>query len=172
MQNESPDVRTLLAKQEITEVIYLYCRAMDRVDRALGKTLWHPNGIADYSPHFKGPASEFVDFVSTFHETHLDNHSHQMTNIYIEVDGNTAVSESYYITAHRYRENGQTKEMNTRGRYLDTWSYQNGRWAMDVRTLIEDFSDIRDVVDRDQPRFGRRGPADPSYLLLKKSSRP
>ena len=40
-------VEELLAKQAIREVIYRYCRGLDRMDRALALSCWHPGGTAD-----------------------------------------------------------------------------------------------------------------------------
>src|SRR5438477_89804 len=38
------ELETLAAKQAITEVIYRYCRGLDRMDRALALSVWHPGG--------------------------------------------------------------------------------------------------------------------------------
>ena len=38
----------LESKQAITAAIFRYCRAMDRVDTEILKTLWHPNATFDY----------------------------------------------------------------------------------------------------------------------------
>src|ERR1700676_916277 len=52
-------VDELGAKQAITEVLYRYCRAIDRMDRDLASTIWHPGGSADYGPVFKGTGEAF-----------------------------------------------------------------------------------------------------------------
>lgn len=41
-------INVLLAKQEITEQIYRYCRAMDRFDADLGYSVWHEEAEAIY----------------------------------------------------------------------------------------------------------------------------
>ena len=52
----------LAAKQAITEVIYKYCRGLDRMDRELADTVWHPDGTADYG-NFQGTGAQFLDYV-------------------------------------------------------------------------------------------------------------
>jgi len=56
--SQDPVLAELLAKQAITEQIYRYCRAMDRVDSELGKSVWHADGLADYGPMFQGPGKD------------------------------------------------------------------------------------------------------------------
>ena len=51
------------AKLAITEVLYRYCRALDRMDRDLADTIWHPGGTADYGPTFQGPAAGLLDAI-------------------------------------------------------------------------------------------------------------
>ena len=60
--------RELLDKQAITEQIYNYGRCMDRLDRALGHALFHPEAIADYGAQmFQGTGWAFVDWIMEAH---------------------------------------------------------------------------------------------------------
>jgi hypothetical protein len=129
----------LLAKQEITEVIYRYCRAMDEIDRRLGLTIWHPDGTADYGAIFNGTGAGFIEWVSGVHETMTDT-SHQVTNILIEIDGDTAKSESYVTAALRMQIDGVLSDQIVRGRYVDRWSRRDRRWALDHRQYVSDFN--------------------------------
>ena len=80
------ELETLAAKQAITEVIYRYCRGLDRMDRTLALSVWHPGGTADYGEEmYVGTGEGFVDWVWQQH-AHFDRHSHQITNILIDVD--------------------------------------------------------------------------------------
>src|SRR5439155_9760045 len=91
---------TLAAKQAITEVLYRYCRGLDRMDRALALSVWHADGTARYEEWFDGTGAAFVDWVCRVHAEVL-RHSHQITNVRIEVDGDRAVSESYVTVCLR-----------------------------------------------------------------------
>ena len=98
MTSETDPIEELLAKQAITEVIYRYCRALDRMDRPLADTIWHAGGTADYGPTmFQGTGEGFLDWVWPTHAAML-GHSHQIANVLIEVDGDHAGSEAY-VTA-------------------------------------------------------------------------
>jgi len=54
-------LRELSDKQAITEVIYRYCRGLDRMDADMGRAVWHPGATADYGADtFRGTGDEFV----------------------------------------------------------------------------------------------------------------
>jgi len=155
----------LLAKQAITEQIYRYCRAMDRIDNDLGKTVWHADGLADYGSIFQGTGHEFIEWVAIGHST-TAGHSHQVSNILIEVSGDTATSEAYVTAALRRRADGRLVQMTIRGRYLDRWSRRDGRWAIDKRRYVHDFDDVREITEISREGWSARDRSDPLYALV------
>jgi len=167
-----PDVNDeLVAKQAITEVIYRYCRALDRMDRALADTVWHPGGTADYGPTmFQGSGAGFLDWVWPTHASML-GHSHQVANVLIEVDGDTAGSEAY-VTATLWAAftPDALTQIVSRGRYVDRWSRRDGVWAIDHRRFLDDLTTITPVPGVAAPDPGasaaRRDRTDPSYDVL------
>lgn len=159
-------VKELWAKQAITEGLYRYCRGLDRMDRAIALSIWHPDAIVDYGTTFKGTALAFIDRAWEIHET-MQAHSHQITNILIEVSASVAVSEAYVTAALRRRDDaGELVEMTVRGRYLDKWSARNEVWAIDKRVFAHDFSDIRPITDAGVPGSAYRDTRDASYQFL------
>ncbi|WP_372764558.1 nuclear transport factor 2 family protein, partial [Litorivivens sp.] len=56
-------LQTLVDKQDITELIYRYCRSVDRLDEALGYSIWHDDGIADYGDFYRGPGRGVIDLI-------------------------------------------------------------------------------------------------------------
>src|SRR3954452_1436055 len=170
--NVSATVDELVAKQAITDVIYTYCRALDRMDWDLALTVWHADGTADYGAHmYQGTGAGFVEWVWTQHAAMM-GHSHQITNVLIEVDGDHAASEAYVTATLRLDRDAsaQAAEIVSRGRYVDTWSRREGRWAIDRRRFVEDFTSTY-VVSAMEPgdaahRSSRRDRDDPSYGAL------
>jgi hypothetical protein len=170
------------AKLAITEVLYRYCRALDRMDRDLMDTVWHPDATADYGPTFQGSASGLLDVMWANHAKLL-GHSHQVTNILIEVDGDRAASEAYVTgTLWDLTEAGALSHLVAVGRYLDRWSRCDGRWAIGHRQFVYDAvftpapadptapaaSVFSRLAARRDPRqtAGRRDRSDPSYDVL------
>jgi len=163
-------VADLVAKQAITEVIYRYCRGLDRMDREMALSIWHDDGTADYGEYYRGTGAGFVEWVWGSHAS-FERHSHQITNILIELrDENHAVSEAYVTAALRQRTaDGQVVDITSRGRYVDRWSCRNGRWAIDHRINVGDIQTVRtsaaDVAD-DSASTARRDRDDPSYEVF------
>jgi len=156
-------------KQEITEALYRYCRGIDRMDADLTRSTWHADGTADYgSTIFEGTGAGFVEWVWGVHAA-MARHSHQITNILIEVDGDHAVSEAYVTVALRTKPGSATPvEIEARGRYLDRWSRRAGRWAIDHRQFVADLARTH-AADPLEPDEGlsRRDRSDPSYEILR-----
>ena len=168
----STAVDELGAKQAITDVIHTYCRALDRMDWDRALTVWHADGTADYGTNmYQGTGHGFVEWVWQQHAAMM-GHSHQISNILIEVDGDRAASEAYVTAALRLPSdaNAQAMEIVSRGRYVDTWSRRDGRWAIDHRRFVEDFTTTYQVTAMEPAdaaqRSSRRDRDDPSYAAL------
>ena len=164
---DTDSLRTVADRQAITDQLYRYCRAMDRVDHELGYSIWHEDGTADYGADvFVGLGRDFVDHVCIQHGQLLV-HSHQVTNVIIELDDDTASSEAYVTARLRMDRGGKLLQMVVLSRYLDLWSKRAGRWAIDHRVTVMDMDEVREVTPMKQHDRARRDFSDPSYAVLK-----
>ncbi|MET0364037.1 MAG: nuclear transport factor 2 family protein [Sphingobium sp.] len=159
-------VQELADHRAITDQIYRYCRSMDRMDHELGYSIWHEGGTADYGHVFQGTGRDFIDHVCAQH-SHLAMHSHQMSNILIELDGDRAGSESYVTATLRMAREGKVMQMMAISRYIDSWSRREGRWALDHRIAILEMDEIREVTPMKHHDRATRDRTDPSYAVLK-----
>jgi hypothetical protein len=149
----------------IMEQIYRYCRSVDRLDVPLGHAVFHEDSYADFGG-YKGPGRGWIDYICEEHRKFL-HHSHQVTNIVLEVDGNRAGSESYVTATLRSREGeGPIVQRQFWARYVDAWSKRDGHWAIDNRECVIDFDQIGEVTTIGQHERARRDGADPSYAVL------
>ena len=160
-------LEALVAKQEITEAIYRYCRGLDRMDRNLALSFWLPGGGADYLPWYQGTGEGFVDWVFKAHAD-VVIHAHQIHNVLIELTGDRAVSESYFSAVLRLEPSpGRLVDRIVRGRYLDRWARRDGVWGAEHRQAIQDVESVSEVRDTGKSDGRtRRGPDDPSYELF------
>jgi hypothetical protein len=165
--NGVPDVQTLADKMAIQEQIRSYCRAVDRLDNALGHSVFHEDSVADYGGDFyNGPGRGVIDTIIESHDGLL-SHSHQVTNVLIEVYGDTAGSESYvYGTMRRDAGGGKLMQLGVWARYLDKWAKREGRWAITNRMVVYDHEEVRDVKPMGQQIRSARDASDPSYGFL------
>lgn len=153
-------------RQAITDQIYRYCRAMDRIDHRLGYSIWHEDGTADYGHNYQGSGRGFIDHVCAQHAG-LQKHSHQMSNVIIELDGDKAGSESYVTATLRIDRGGKLMQMSVISRYIDKWSKRDGCWALDHRQAVMEMDEIREVTPMVIHDTARRDRTDPSYAVLK-----
>jgi hypothetical protein len=161
-----PDIATLADKQAITEVIRTYCRAVDRLDIPLGQSIFHEDGYADYNKGFyQGPGKGVIEAICQSHHD-LTSHSHQVTNILIEVDGDKAGSESYIYGTMRSEHDGKAMHIGVWGRYLDKWEKREGRWGIVRRMVVFEHDEMREVTPANQEARSTRDASDPSYEFL------
>ncbi len=158
-------LRAVTDRQAITDQIHRYCRAMDRIDAELGYSVWHNGAEADYGAIFRGTGHAFIDWVCEVHRG-MEFHTHRISNISIELDGDTAGSESYVMVTLRFAQRDRLMQSTSHGRYVDRWSRHNGRWAIDRREYVQDFDDLTEVTTSVVERTGRRDRHDPSYAVL------
>jgi hypothetical protein len=142
-------IQELMDKQSITEVIYSYCRAMDRMDMELALSCWHPDGTADYGALFSGLGSGFVDWIWPIHKK-MERTQHNITNILIELNQDKAITEAYWLVYLRSFENQGLIDIIGGGRYVDHFEKINEVWKIRHRQCIFDW----DRVDKVTPHFG------------------
>lgn len=174
----------LLDKQDISDVIKTYARALDRFDEALVRTVFHPD--SQHAHGFVGPSSDPSlpsspgapgDFVAYAFEV-LGGHTrtqHLLGNIMIELDGDNAYAETYFSAYHRMRakgdplaaENAYDTEMDwlVGGRYIDRFQKRDGVWKISHRTGLTDWMRIeppstQGFADIPAEMAGTRGPED------------
>jgi hypothetical protein len=164
---DAASMRTLADRQEITDLIYRYCRAMDRIDAELGYSIWHEDAVADYGADiYQGSGRGFIDHVCAVHRKTLA-HSHQVSNIIIQLEADRAASESYVTATLRMMTGGKLLQITAWSRYIDQWSRRDGRWGIDKRIAILDFDEIREATAIGKTARGSRDRDDPSYAVLR-----
>jgi hypothetical protein len=165
-----PLLEELAAKQAIRDALSRYCRGLDRMDAEMARAVWHEGGTAHYFGFFEGTGDEFVEWVWKSHER-MQRHSHQITNVLIELDGDTATSEAYVIVALWTLPDaeGNQVEIVARGRYLDRWSRRDGRWAIDHRFHVVDMQNVAPLVGGQVSAEYRRDEQDPSFEFIPKA---
>jgi hypothetical protein len=161
---------TLLDKQEIREVIYLYCRGIDRRDLDAVRACYHP-GALDHHGSFSGTIDEYLVWVDGL-LARYEWTTHFVANILIELDtsGDRAAVESYGVSLHRSEEPKPYLNLATGFRYLDRFERRDDAWKIAERTAVSEWS-IRLTPDvwwpiPDSLTKGRRGPSDVLYGLL------
>ena len=95
-----PAVQALIDRQEILDCELRYCSGVDRFDREMLLSAYHPGAIDDHGA-FVGTAEEFVDWAFAYHRKYQHGHKHYILNHRCEFDGDTAHAETYWLFAGR-----------------------------------------------------------------------
>ncbi len=162
-------IRVFLDKQACTELVYKLARAIDRCDETLLNSVFHDDATDDHGV-FHGTARNFVPWVMKVLAT-MRRTQHCIANVLIEVDGDNAYGESYFVAHHELpgEGGGPDKHVIAAGRYLDRFERRNGEWKVAHRQACYDWNATQPSTDNwkrgEQPGwvFGERGADDKSY---------
>jgi len=135
---DSPAARlqAVTDRAEIKDLLIAYARGIDRFDRELLASVFHPDATDDHGV-FRGTAADFVDWVFQFQQDTVFT-QHCITNEFIELDGDVAWCESYYTArTQTTAAAGKPSEFITAsGRYVDRMERRDGRWRIADRRVI------------------------------------
>lgn len=126
---------------EIRQLLMTYSRGVDRWDAELLKSIYHEDGIDDHTI-FVGKGHEFADFIVATCREMGGASQHHLTNIYIDLQGDVANVETYYIAYHasQAEDGSEARLLNTGGRYLDRIERRDGVWKIAHRLCTIDWS--------------------------------
>ena len=155
---------------EIQQVLYRYCRGVDRGDLALLKSAYHSDAYDDHGS-FKGSGHAFAEYIVERMNGVAVQGQHQVTNTLIEIDGSTAAVESYFIALNpEVDAAGQPAIAMVTGRYLDRFEKRDGAWKIAERKVIIDHAEAATQrppwARLDRFTTGKRGPGDASCSLF------
>jgi hypothetical protein len=174
----SATIAELKARADITEVCHRYCRALDRVDDPLLRSVFHPNSTHQHGP-FRGSSSDFCGFaIELLRE--LVRTQHLLGNVSVELKGDVAYVESYFQAYHRIARGKEGAGVFVRhdksvdediiigGRYIDRFERRAGVWKIAHRTGLHEWEQWSKADERHFPlmgpdEIGRRDRSDPVY---------
>jgi hypothetical protein len=154
------ELQDLIARRDIHAALTRYMRAQDRLLPELHLSAFHADAQVDCGL-FAGSAAEFVDFAQTLLGQMQSSH-HLIGQTDIQIDGNCATGEVYFIAQHRIVEAGVEKDLFVSGRYHDRYENRGDGWKIAARKEIIDWARTDPATDSflgDNPGLprGQRG---------------
>jgi hypothetical protein len=177
-------------RQKVYDVLARYCRALDRCDLELMKSVYWEDGWDNHGV-FQGNAQEYAAFIIPEIQQWFSMTTHAICNVLIELEGDKAHTESYLISycqvkADRSRIEGvfgpgylrrvvgdgepAPQDFLYGGRYVDRLEKRNGVWRIALRTVVMDWNrnePSRDIWDEGifaaLKLHGARDHGDPVY---------
>jgi hypothetical protein len=142
LQAVDPDkiarLELLLARQDILDCLIRFSRGMDRFDRALFLSAFHPDAVIAAGEFVGGP-EHLYDWARDLHEQGQSATHHNLLNHSCELDGDTAHTETYYLFVGRNRD--ETNWL-AGGRYIDRLQRRDGEWKIALRTNAIEWSGV------------------------------
>lgn len=168
----SPDplerLQELLDRQDIADSLARFSRGLDRFDRECFLSAFHDDAEVAAGPYV-GDAEGCYDWAVPMYDAGQILTHHGLLNSTVEVDGDTAHTETIYFSVSRNRDESIVL---AGGRYLDRFARRNGTWGIVVHINVLEWCS---VVPGIPPTFGNDDPgiadnglsarddSDPSY---------
>jgi SnoaL-like domain len=171
----TPDsaLQSLLDREAIRECIFRYCRGIDRADEAALRGSYWPDASDRHGP-YQGSANDFIEAaLPKLREG--GRLIHHVGNLSIELRGNRAAVETYFLAWQRDRRpDGSEHETFLAGRYVDRFDKRGDEWRVAARVVVYDWvqpmgpAPAAPEAERFGPRLplGAPKPDDPWYVLL------
>jgi len=142
-------LHALVAKDEIHRAVCDYIRGQDRLDPATQRSAFHDDAYVDCGV-FAGSPDGYVAFAQGALARYEASH-HLLGQIVIDVDGNRASGEVYFIAWHRLGRGAEAMDVFISGRYIDEYEDRGSGWKIAAR---------REIMD-----WGRKVPAADEFLV-------
>ncbi len=161
-------------RSEIHDAVLRYCRAVDRCDWELLRTVYHPDAVIDHGA-YQGDVDGFIGFVQS-RRVGIVHSAHYLSNLLVEeIDGAQAATEAYGWAVQSFAEPSPFVPAGFKGvrqrsmyRYVDLFEYRDDRWAIAEAHLVLGDLDVEPLSEAPTPREGlsqRPGLDDPLYAL-------
>jgi len=129
---------TAEVEREITAALHRYCRGIDRMDAELIRSAYHVDGLDDHGDLFRGGVEDYLEWVLALLADRFTSTMHTLSNISIEVSGETAAVESYLIAYHVVAGSGAVRIFGAR--YCDRFTHRPGvGWRIAHRRLVSEW---------------------------------
>jgi hypothetical protein len=143
--NLESEVRDLVARREIFDVLCNYMRGQDRLMPELHRSAFHDDAFVDCGPYAGGPDG-FVAFAQDLLGG-FKSSQHVIGQAQISVDGRVATGEVYFVAFHRIVEDGVDKDLFVAGRYIDQYEDRGAGWKIAKRCELIDWARTDPATD-------------------------
>jgi hypothetical protein len=164
----TPELQLLCDELAIRKVLAEYCRAVDRCDQKLLKSVYWPDAVDNHGV-FSGNAWEFADFVMPLLRQ-MQRTMHQISNVLIELNSDRANVETYVCAYHLMETEQGPTDVIFLGRYLERFERRKGEWRIADRLVVMDWNRNHPATVRwegdiygPMKTHGQRHPTDASY---------
>jgi len=170
IENMDPELRALLDERAIRRVLAEYAHGCDRCDGALMASVYADDSWDDHG-RLKARGADFAHAMTTeIIPGSTETLSHLLGQSLIELDGDMARAETYYMAVTRSTMDDVPMCNQLGGRYVDRLRREPNGWKIVERICLRDWSishEIKaDSFVASNLISGTRGPEDAGVALL------
>ncbi len=149
------ELRDLLDREKIRDVIALLARGEDRRDAELITAGYWPDAVFDYGM-FQGDFAAYLAWVVPGSPAiPVTQHVLGQSVVRLEGEGSTARAETHVLAYHRVDMGEQERDIVLGGRYLDLLEKRGGEWRIASRTMLYDWTqDLGEAADWSKGMMG------------------
>lgn len=159
---QPPTAVDTATRQEILDVLMRLCRGVDRHDRELLESCYHPDATDDHGV-YSGDAKGFIDWVLGATDG-VPFMQHNITNHQVLGGGDDVVTTETYYHTRTLGSDGQLAQAF--GRYLDRFERRDGEWRIASRLVTIEHATPNLGYPMEAVNHGRPDRSDPSYGLI------
>lgn len=164
-------MQEMLDHYEIRKLLGTYCHGVDRMDEARATSIYARESWDEHGP-YSSSGPEFIrGALGRMKQGATKTDSHILGQTLINVDGDSAGAETYFIfVGHSLEDGGDGVLLQLGGRYVDRLVREDGSWKVKKRTCVKDWS-ITLPIEQDWLKGvdwveGKRTNMDPSFAAL------
>ena len=125
-------LRAIEDRHAIIDCTHRFSRGVNRRDRELLKSAFHPDAIDDHG-FFVGGREDLVKWIDEVYQG-VSATQHFVTNHRVEIEGDTAHGETYWFVANVGLDG--IGVILRGGRYIDRFERRDGHWAIAARVCL------------------------------------
>lgn len=133
----------MLDRQDILDCLTRFSRGMDRFDREIFLSAFHPDAVIAAGVYVGGPEPLYA-WASDLHSQGQIATHHNLLNHTCQIDGEVAHAETYYLFVGRNRDDSN---WIAGGRYIDRLEKRDGVWKIALRTNAIEWSGMVPTMD-------------------------
>ena len=159
-------LREMVDTHRIRNVLLRYARGLDRGDWDLVRSCFTADATDDHGD-FQGGIENLIQGARALLEPFWGV-MHLLGQIYVQVDGDEAASETYVVSFHRRHGAAGDEDTVTGLRYLDRLVREGDDWKIARRVTVQEWNtaiSANEWIDGSSFVSGRRDSTDPSYSL-------
>lgn len=161
-------LQELLDEFQLRKLVHGYCRAVDRGDFEVLRSLYHREATDAHGDFSAGTVDDFLAQLTNAH-AYVRSMQHNITTVNFAINGSHAEGEIYTIATHTLDAGDRDVDVIVGGRYLDKYEKRSDTWKFTERAIVTDWAHVNDPstvefghpITRDTPR-GSPDSNDPS----------